>query len=59
RATVEGPAPKVLVLRSAAADLAIVGARRRQGPAGPRLGRASHPLLHHAQCPVAVVPQRA
>ncbi|MEV0695957.1 universal stress protein, partial [Streptomyces sp. NPDC050388] len=31
RATVEGPAPKVLVLRSAAADLAIVGARRRQG----------------------------
>ncbi|WP_406723818.1 universal stress protein [Streptomyces sp. GD-15H] len=58
RATVEGPASKVLVLRSAAADLVIVGARRRQDHFGLRLGRVSHTLLHHAQCPVAVVPQR-
>ncbi|MFD5497662.1 universal stress protein [Streptomyces sp. NPDC001812] len=56
RATVEGPASKVLVLRSAAADLVIVGARRHQGRFGLQLGRASHTLLHHAQCPVAVVP---
>lgn len=57
RATVEGPASKVLVLRSAAADLVIVGARRHQGHFGLQLGRASHTLLHHAQCPVAVVPE--
>ncbi|KES09115.1 universal stress protein [Streptomyces toyocaensis] len=57
RATVEGPASKVLVLRSAAADLAVVGARRHRGHAGLQLGRAAHTLLHHAQCPVAVVPE--
>ncbi|MGW0080329.1 universal stress protein [Streptomyces sp. NPDC003393] len=57
-ATVEGPAHRVLVHRSAAADLVIVGARRRAGSFGIQLGRTSHALLHHAQCPVAVVPQR-
>ncbi|EFL35764.1 stress-inducible protein [Streptomyces viridochromogenes DSM 40736] len=58
RATVEGPAREVLVHRSAAADLVIVGARRRQGHFGLQFGRVAHTLLHHAQCPVAVVPQR-
>lgn len=58
RTTVEGPARKALVHRSAAADLVIVGARRRQGHFGLQLGRVAHTLLHHAQCPVAVVPQR-
>lgn len=55
---VEGPARKVLVHRSAAADLVIVGARRRHGHLGLQLGRVAHTLLHHAHCPVAVVPQR-
>ncbi|CAL9354963.1 universal stress protein [Streptomyces sp. Tu 3180] len=59
RAAAEGPAHKVLVHRSAAADLVVVGARRRSGHFGLRLGRVSHTLLHHAACPVAVVPQRA
>ncbi|UIX34178.1 universal stress protein [Streptomyces sp. GQFP] len=59
RATVEGLARKVLLSRSAAADLVIIGARRRQGHFGLQLGLVSHALLHHADCPVAVVPQQA
>ncbi|MFC4331077.1 universal stress protein [Streptomyces andamanensis] len=59
RATAEGPAHRVLVDRSAAADLVVVGARRRSGRFGLQLGRTAHALLHHARCPVAVVPQRA
>ncbi|MET8808898.1 universal stress protein [Streptomyces sp. NPDC004546] len=57
-ATPEGPAARILVERSAAADLVIVGARRRTSAFGFKLGRVSHALLHHAQCPVAVVPER-
>ncbi|GHI03900.1 universal stress protein [Streptomyces cellostaticus] len=57
-ATVKGPPRKVLVDRSAAADLVVIGARRRPGHAGLPLGRVAHALLHHAHCPVAVVPQR-
>ncbi|MFJ7333195.1 universal stress protein [Streptomyces sp. NPDC101110] len=59
RTAVEGPARKVLVHRSAAADLVVVGARRRQGHFGLQLGTVAHTLLHHAACPVAVVPQGA
>ncbi|MGX1561085.1 universal stress protein [Streptomyces sp. NPDC055506] len=58
RTAPEGPARKVLVHLSAAADLVIVGAQRRQGHFGLQLGRVAHTLLHHARCPVAVVPQR-
>ncbi|MGW6568574.1 universal stress protein [Streptomyces sp. NPDC054975] len=57
RATVEGPARKVLLSRSAAADLLVVGARRRNSEFGMQLGRVAHTVLHHASCPVAVVPQ--
>jgi nucleotide-binding universal stress UspA family protein len=58
RHTVEGPARRVLLNRSAAADLVIVGARRRTGHFGLQLGRVGHTLLHHARCPVAIVPQQ-
>ncbi|MEU7565521.1 universal stress protein [Streptomyces fradiae] len=58
RATAEGPARKVLVARSAAADLLVVGARRRlHGGPGMQLGSVAHTVLHHALCPVAVVPE--
>ncbi|MFH8800809.1 universal stress protein [Streptomyces sp. NPDC017936] len=57
-ATLEGPAGKVLVDRSAAADLVVVGAPRRTGHFGLQIGGVSHALLHHARCPVAVVPER-
>ncbi|MER6221273.1 universal stress protein [Streptomyces sp. 900105755] len=55
--TAEGPAHRILVDRSAAADLVVVGARRRHGHVGLQLGRVAHTLLHQAKCPVAVVPQ--
>ncbi|MFD5448125.1 universal stress protein [Streptomyces sp. NPDC127100] len=56
RSTLEGPARSVLLHRSAAADLAVIGARRRREPFGLQLSRVAHTLLHHADCPVAVVP---
>ncbi|MEU6982078.1 universal stress protein [Streptomyces sp. NPDC046324] len=58
RTTVEGAAHRVLTERSAAADLLVVGARRRDRLVGLELGRVAHRALHHASCPVAVVPQR-
>ena len=57
RSSVEGAAHRVLTERSAAADLLVLGARRRDGLVGFQLGRAAHRALHHALCPVAVVPQ--
>ncbi|MEV8127839.1 universal stress protein [Streptomyces sp. NPDC085944] len=57
RTTIEGPARKVLVHQTAAADLVVVGARHRSGHFGLQLGRVTHTLLQHAACPVAVVPQ--
>ncbi|MFE1231671.1 universal stress protein [Streptomyces sp. NPDC058745] len=58
RTTAEGSAHRVLTDRSAAADLLVVGARRRDGLVGLELGRVAHRALHHASCPVVVVPQR-
>ncbi|WP_306959872.1 universal stress protein [Streptomyces afghaniensis] len=59
RQAVEGPAHKALRDASAEADLVVVGALRRHGHFGLQLGRVAHALLHHAECPVAVVAQRA
>nr|WP_285558377.1 universal stress protein [Streptomyces hygroscopicus] len=57
RRTVEGPAHRALIDASADAGLLVIGARRREGRHGPALGRVAHAVLHHAGCPVAVVPQ--
>ncbi|MFF7656517.1 universal stress protein [Streptomyces sp. NPDC007983] len=54
---VEGPPRKALLDASDRADLLVVGARRRQGHFGMQLGLVNHAVLHHARCPVAVVPQ--
>ncbi|MEU8691408.1 universal stress protein [Streptomyces sp. NPDC048665] len=57
RQAVEGPAHRVLLDATAEADLIVVGAVRRHGRFGLQLGRVAHTLLHHSQCPVAIVPQ--
>ncbi|MFI2031266.1 universal stress protein [Streptomyces buecherae] len=54
----EGPAHKVLLDMATDADLVVVGAVRREGHLGLQLGRVAHVLLHHARCPVAVIPER-
>lgn len=46
---------KALVHASRSADLVVVAAR---GHSGVRLGSVSHGLIHHADCPVAVVRPR-
>ncbi|AVV45707.1 universal stress protein [Streptomyces sp. ID05-04B] len=57
RRVIEGPARRALLDTASQADLLVVGARRRQGHMGLQLGLVNHALLHHAPCPVAVVPQ--
>ncbi|MEE1803501.1 MULTISPECIES: universal stress protein [unclassified Streptomyces] len=39
------------------ADLLVVGARRPAHRIGSPLGRVTHAVLHHAPCPVAVIPR--
>lgn len=56
---IEGPPSQVLLTRTGAADLLVVGARRRQSQFGMQIGRVGHRVLHHSLCPVAVVPQPA
>jgi nucleotide-binding universal stress UspA family protein len=53
----EGRARGLLLEASASSDLLVVGARHRDGRPGLQLGPVNHALLHHASCPVAVVPQ--
>ncbi|MFI7497958.1 universal stress protein [Streptomyces sp. NPDC049687] len=54
---IEGPARRALLDAASEADQLVLGARRRLGHLGLQLGLINHALLHHAPCPVAVVPQ--
>ncbi|MET3982813.1 universal stress protein [Streptomyces sp. PvR034] len=47
----------VLAEASQHADLLVVGGRRSPGYIGRSLGRVTHSLLHHARCPVLLVPR--
>lgn len=44
-------------LGEAAADLLVLGGRRREGNDGTHLGGLAHAVVSHAHCPVAVVPE--
>lgn len=56
RKLVQGTAHQALLDETASADLLVVGAKRRHLSVGLQLGRVNHTVLHHAACPVAVVP---
>ncbi|MGY5033448.1 universal stress protein [Streptomyces sp. 900116325] len=51
----ESPAEAV-VRASEGAELLVVGRRKHRPALAPRLGPVAHAALHHARCPVAVVP---
>jgi len=55
----EGRAHNALLEAATTSDLLVVGARRPRGSIGMQLGLTNHTVLHHAACPVAVVPQRS
>ncbi|MGW0607699.1 universal stress protein [Streptomyces sp. NPDC002640] len=54
---VESSARRALLDAASGADLLVVGARRRHGHTGLQLGLVNHAALHHAPCPIALVPQ--
>jgi nucleotide-binding universal stress UspA family protein len=53
---IEGPTGPSLVERGQGAGLLVVGRRGRSAPAELLLGSTSAYCLHHAQCPVVVLP---
>ena len=53
---VQGSPAYVLTEQARQADLLVVGARGRGGFAKLRLGSVSSACLHHATCPITVIP---
>ncbi|MEV0176145.1 universal stress protein [Streptomyces sp. NPDC050803] len=51
-----GSAGQVLLSVAAHAQLMVVGRRAHRTAVGSRIGSVAHGVLHHADCPVAVVP---
>lgn len=53
---VAGPVTDCLVKAGQDCALLVAGRRRRHLPVGVRIGPVTHAVVHHAPCPVAVVP---
>ncbi|MEV7081197.1 universal stress protein [Streptomyces sp. NPDC093516] len=51
-----GSAGQVLLSVAGTAQLMVVGRRVHRTAVGARIGSVAHGMLHHADCPVAVVP---
>ncbi|MGI5423343.1 universal stress protein [Streptomyces sp. CA-179760] len=51
-----GSAAQVLLSVAGTAQLMVVGRRAHRTAVGARIGSVAHGMLHHADCPVAVVP---
>ncbi|MDO0929167.1 universal stress protein [Streptomyces sp. TG1A-8] len=51
-----GSAGQVLLAAAGRAQLVVVGRRAHRTAVGARIGSVAHGVLHHARCPVAVVP---
>ncbi|QCX74287.1 Universal stress protein [Streptomyces sp. YIM 121038] len=51
-----GSAGQVLLAATPDASLLVVGRKTRRSPIGTRIGSVAHAALHHAGCPVAVIP---
>jgi nucleotide-binding universal stress UspA family protein len=51
-----GSAGQVLLSLADRAQLVVVGRRAQRSVVGPRIGSVAHAVMHHAPCPVAVVP---
>ncbi|MFI9803486.1 universal stress protein [Streptomyces sp. NPDC052301] len=51
-----GSAAQVLLSVAGHAQLMVVGRRAHRTAVGARIGSVAHGVLHHAECPVAVVP---
>ncbi|MDW8805534.1 universal stress protein [Streptomyces scabiei] len=52
----QGRASTALVRAASSAGLVVVGHRLTDRPTLPRTGPVTHAAIHHARCPVAVVP---
>ncbi|MET9598335.1 universal stress protein [Streptomyces sp. NPDC006459] len=52
----QGSGGQVLLSAASDAQLLVVGRRVRESAVGAHIGSVAHAILHHAVCPVAVVP---